>query len=69
MVPLPQSGAQESDIGHNVQWGAPDAVAADIDAFIKTGEPTPDLVHSDTPPKINHIITEPGKAEIVQLGK
>jgi pimeloyl-ACP methyl ester carboxylesterase len=69
VVPLPQSGAQESDIGHNVQWGAPDAVAADIDAFIKTGEPTPDLVHSDTPPKINHIITEPGKAEIVQLGK
>ncbi|MBS7541343.1 alpha/beta fold hydrolase [Ancylobacter lacus] len=40
-VPLPQSGAQESDIGHNVQWGAPEAVAGDVLAFIRTGRPDP----------------------------
>jgi pimeloyl-ACP methyl ester carboxylesterase len=69
VVPLPQSGMQESDIGHNIQWGAPDAVAADIEAFIKTGAPTPDLYHSDQAPNVSHIITEPGKAKIVRLGE
>ena len=34
IVPLPQSGTEQTDIGHNVQWGAPDPVAADIDAFL-----------------------------------
>lgn len=67
--PLPASGAQVSDIGHNVQWGAPEAVASDIDAFIKTGAPTADLVHSDKPPALDHIVTEPGKAEVVKLGQ
>jgi pimeloyl-ACP methyl ester carboxylesterase len=69
LLPLPASGAQESDIGHNVQWGAPDEVAADIDAFIKTGAPTSDLVHSDKPPAVNHILTEPGKATLIKLGE
>jgi pimeloyl-ACP methyl ester carboxylesterase len=68
-VPLPQSGMQESDIGHNVQWGAPDAVAKDIDQFIKTGEPTSDLAHSDKAPDTSHIIMEPGKANVVRLGQ
>lgn len=67
-IPLPASGGQESDIGHNVQWGAPDAVAADIDAFIKTGAPTADLPHSDTAPNVSHILSEPGKAKVVRLG-
>lgn len=39
MIPLPASGAQESDVGHNVQWGAPEAVAKDIVSFIETGKP------------------------------
>lgn len=69
VVPLPQSGMQESDIGHNVQWGAPDAVAADIDSFIKTGAPTPDLYRSDAAPNVSRIITEAGKAKIVRLGE
>ncbi len=66
--PLPPSGNQESDIGHNVQWGAPDAVAADIESFVRTGVPDPDLVHSDDPPNIRNIVVEPGKAIIVKLG-
>ncbi len=69
VVPLPASGMQETDIGHNVQWGAPDAVAADIDTFLKTGAPTPDLYRSDAAPNVNHIITEPGKAKIIRLGE
>ncbi len=40
--PLPPSGAQEDDIGHNVQWDAPDAVAADILSFIREGRPVGD---------------------------
>jgi pimeloyl-ACP methyl ester carboxylesterase len=67
VAPLPQSGVQESDIGHNVQWGAPDAVARDIDQFIKTGAPTSDLARSDKAPNISHIIMEPGKATVVRL--
>lgn len=69
VLPLPKSGAQESDIGHNVQWGAPEAVAADIEAFIRTGAPTSDLVHSDKAPDFSHIVTEPGKANVIKLGE
>jgi hypothetical protein len=50
-----------------VQWGAPDAVARDIDQFIKTGAPTSDLARSDKAPNISHIIMEPGKATVVRL--
>jgi pimeloyl-ACP methyl ester carboxylesterase len=69
VLPLPKSGAQETDIGHNVQWGAPDAMAADIDSFIRHGSPTPDLPRSDAAPNVSHIILDPGKAEIVRLGE
>ena len=65
IVPLPQSGTEQTDIGHNVQWGAPDPVAAD--AFIKTSAPTADLAHSDVAPNVSHILIEPGKATIVML--
>jgi len=68
LLPLPASGNQESDIGHNVQWGAPDCVAADIDYFIRNGVPDSDLCHSDAAPNIRHIVVEPGKAIIVKLG-
>jgi pimeloyl-ACP methyl ester carboxylesterase len=69
VLPLPQSGAQESDIGHFVQGEAPDAVAADIKAFIRTGAPTKDLAHSDKVPNVSHIVMDPGKATVVQLGQ
>jgi pimeloyl-ACP methyl ester carboxylesterase len=68
VLPLPASGNQESDIGHNVQWGAPDSVASDIDSFLRRGVPDPDLTHSAAAPNIRHIVVEPGKAIIVKLG-
>jgi pimeloyl-ACP methyl ester carboxylesterase len=67
VVPLPASGEQDADIGHMVQWEAPDAVAADIDSFIKTGAPTKDLAHSDKAPNLSHILMEPGKAIVMRL--
>ena len=45
-IPLPASGFQESDVGHNIQWSAFETVAKDINAFITAGAPTNDLVHS-----------------------
>ncbi len=68
-LPLPASGAQESDIGHNIQWSASETVAKDIDAFIKTGVPTSDLAHSDAAPNVSRIIVEPGKAIVEKIGK
>jgi hypothetical protein len=52
---LPASGQQETDIGHNAHWAAPDTMAADIDAFIKTGAPTADLPHSSQAPDISQM--------------
>jgi pimeloyl-ACP methyl ester carboxylesterase len=68
VLPLPPPGVQESDIGHMVQWDAPDAVAADIESFVKTGAPTKDLAHSDKAPNISHILIEPGKATMLRFG-
>ena len=56
VVPLPASGAQENDIGHNLQWEAPKAVAADILSFVKTGMPTSNAYRA-------HIASE--KVEII----
>jgi pimeloyl-ACP methyl ester carboxylesterase len=54
---LPASGMQESDIGHNTHWGAPQAVAADIAAFIRTGKPTSDLPFAD-PKNVKRVLLE-----------
>jgi pimeloyl-ACP methyl ester carboxylesterase len=67
-LPLPASGAQESDIGHNIQWSAAETVAKDINAFITTGAPTFDLAHSDAAPNLTRIIVEPGKAIVDKIG-
>ncbi len=69
VLPLPASGFQETDIGHNLQWAAFDTVAKDIDAFIKTGKPTNDLVHSAPAPDISTLIVEPDKAVVEQIGQ
>lgn len=68
-LPLPASGAQETDIGHNIQWSGSETVAKDIEAFIKTGAPTQDLAHSAPAPNISTIIVEPGKAVVDKIGK
>jgi len=67
-VPLPASGAQETDVGHNIQWAAYEMVASDIDAFIKTGQPTVDLVRSDNAQNVQKLVVEPGKASVIHVG-
>jgi pimeloyl-ACP methyl ester carboxylesterase len=66
-VPLPSSGAQESDIGHVVEEDAPDMLAADIGAYLATGAPTMDWVHSDSEPNIQTLVVEPGKAPVLRF--
>jgi pimeloyl-ACP methyl ester carboxylesterase len=62
--PLPETGLQEDDLGHNVQWGAPEMVARDLVAYLRDGgEPTPDLPHPD-PDDVRRIVTAPGEARI-----
>ena len=67
VLPLPASGNQETDIGHNVQWSAGASVASDIDSFVRKGVPDPDLTHSDAA-NVRNIVVERGKAIIVKLG-
>lgn len=64
--PLPASGYQVDEIGHNVQWEAPRQVARDIVAFVRTGRPTRDLFHTDAPGNVRRIVTVPGAAQLVQ---
>jgi pimeloyl-ACP methyl ester carboxylesterase len=63
-IPLPASGFQENDIGHNVQWEAPREVAADILSFVNTGKPTADHYIAKPGGSGYTIVTEPGKAII-----
>lgn len=63
--PLPESGVQDSDLGHATHWGAPEAVAADIAAFIETGAPTKDRVYSD-PSNPRQALVEPGAGELIE---
>ena len=62
--PLPASGLQEDDIGHNVQWGAPKEVAADINAYITQGHPLPGVPHSDAAPHFDHILVDQSQSLI-----
>lgn len=63
--PLPASGLQEDDLGHNLQWGAAETVAADLAAYLRAGgEPTRDLAHAD-PEDARTVIVSPGEAELV----
>lgn len=45
--PLPASGIQENDLGHNLQWAAFEGVAEDIHSFIKTGKTNDRLTFTD----------------------
>lgn len=56
----------QTDLGHNTQWGAPAQIAADINAYITTGAPTPDLYFAD-PDNPKDIRTESGSAEIIEI--
>jgi pimeloyl-ACP methyl ester carboxylesterase len=61
--PLPASGFQESDFGHNFQWGAAEQVAADLASWFAEGAPTADLHYLDpSNPRVG--VTAPGEAEL-----
>lgn len=63
--PLPSSGYQVDEIGHNVQWEAPDGVARDIASFVRTGRPTRDLFRTNAPGNVKQIVTVPGAARLI----
>jgi pimeloyl-ACP methyl ester carboxylesterase len=64
--PLPASGNQGEDIGHNTQWGAPEAVAADLAAFLRPdGAPTRDLPYAD-PENPREIRVAPDQARVIE---
>ena len=63
--PLPASETQASDLGHNFQWGAPEAVAEDVAAWLETGAPTPDLHHVD-PADPRRLVTARGAAKLLR---
>lgn len=60
--PLPAEGDPD-DIGHNTQWGLPGPIAGDIDAWLKTGEPTDHLYYADADDP-QTIVVEHGAAEL-----
>ncbi|KQT09332.1 alpha/beta fold hydrolase [Ramlibacter sp. Leaf400] len=64
-TPLPTSGQQESDLGHNTQWGAPQAIADDITAWVKTGRPTADWPHAD-PVDVRRLVIGKGTAKLIE---
>jgi non-heme chloroperoxidase len=64
-APLPASGAQESDLGHNTQWGAPQTMAADITAWVKTGKPTTDWPYAD-PSDARKASVDKGAAKLIE---
>src|SRR5262245_13054646 len=66
--PLPASGMQEDELGHNLQWGAPREVALDLAAYLRAGgAPTPDLYHASAA-DVRQVETTPGAARVVALG-
>lgn len=64
-TPLPASGQQESDLGHNTQWGAPQAIADDIVAWVATGRPTTDWPHAD-PVDVRRLVIGKGTAKLIE---
>ena len=64
VLPPPPDGSQ-TDLGHNIVWEAPGAVALDITSFLVLGRPTNILFHTDYPANIHRIVAEPGKATLI----
>ncbi|HET9481029.1 MAG TPA: hypothetical protein VFP98_04665, partial [Candidatus Polarisedimenticolia bacterium] len=53
--------------GHNLHWGAPGEVAADLAAYLRDGgAPTRDLHHAD-PGDPSRVLTVPGEARLVEM--
>jgi len=62
---LPESGAPQSDLGHNLQWGAPDAVAEDIASYFRDGSVPATLTFAD-PANPRVLLTEPATPETLR---
>jgi non-heme chloroperoxidase len=63
--PLPESGLQENELGHNLQWGAPIQVAEDIYAFMTTGTAKVGLPYAN-PKNIQEVLVEENNVNIIQ---
>jgi pimeloyl-ACP methyl ester carboxylesterase len=64
VLPPPADGTQ-TDLGHNLVWEAPGAIALDIASYLTLGRPTNVLFHTAYPADIHRIVSEPGKATLI----
>jgi pimeloyl-ACP methyl ester carboxylesterase len=64
--PLPASGLQEDDFGHNLQWGPSREVALDLASWLRAGEqPTKDHYFAD-PENVRRVVTKKGEAILIE---
>jgi pimeloyl-ACP methyl ester carboxylesterase len=61
----PTASGEQTDLGHNLPWEAPNGVATDIASFLERGRPTLTLYHTDYPSDIHRVIAEPGRALVI----
>ena len=66
-IPMPASGYQENDLGHNLQWPAHKEVAADVSSFIKNGFPLSNIPYVN-PENMQQVLTEEGNTNIIVWG-
>jgi hypothetical protein len=59
---------QETDLGHNLHWGAPQAVAADIASFLESGMPLKGLPYAN-PTNNKQVLTDEAAMNIIIRGK
>ena len=67
-TPLPASGQQVNELGHNLHFGAPNEVAADIASFVQKGAPVRGTPYAN-PHNIKQVVTEASNDNIGFLGK
>jgi pimeloyl-ACP methyl ester carboxylesterase len=64
--PLPASGLQENDFGHNLPWGPSREVALDLASWLRDGgEPTNDHYFAD-PGNPRRVVTKRGEAILIE---
>ena len=64
--PLPSSGLQEDDFGHNLQWGPSREVALDLASWLRDGgQPTKDHYFAD-PGNVRRVVTKKGEAILIE---
>ncbi len=65
--PLPSSGLQEDDFGHNLQWGPSREVSLDLASWLRDGgNPTRDHYSAD-PENVRRVVTTKGKAVLIEV--